>query len=125
MAVKNPTAPCICCYTTLWNINVAKQAINDKLQGKVATYLRCGGVVYNQSKKGLLLSLWVKKIVKIGEYLAKLQARAWLSHALCAQGQHTAKDEESARDNHVFACNFAKYSPISIFSLSDSAINLS
>jgi len=26
-----------------------------------------------------------------GEYLAKLQARAWLSHALCAPGQHTAK----------------------------------
>jgi len=25
------------------------------------------------------------------------------------------KDEESARDNHVFACNFAKYSPILIF----------
>jgi len=22
------------------------------------------------------------------------------------------KDEESARDNHVLACNFAKYSPI-------------
>jgi len=22
------------------------------------------------------------------------------------------KDEESARNNHVFACNFAKYSPI-------------
>ena len=22
------------------------------------------------------------------------------------------EDEESARDNHVFACNFAKYSPI-------------
>jgi len=33
------------------------------------------------------------------------------------------KDEESARDNHVFACNFAKYSPILIFLLSDSAIN--
>ena len=27
----------------------------------------------------------------IGEYLAKLQARAWLSHALCTPGQHTAK----------------------------------
>ena len=26
----------------------------------------------------------------IGEYLAKLQAIAWLSHALCAPGQHTA-----------------------------------
>ena len=26
----------------------AKQVINDKSQGSVATYLRCGGVVYNQ-----------------------------------------------------------------------------
>jgi len=51
-----------------------KEAINDKLQGSVAAYLRCGGVVSNQIKKGLLLSLRVKKI-KIGEYLAKLQAR--------------------------------------------------
>ena len=25
----------------------AKQAINDKLQGSIATYLRCGGVVKN------------------------------------------------------------------------------
>ena len=25
------------------------------------------------------------------------------------------KDEESARDNHVFACNYAKYSSILIF----------
>jgi len=25
------------------------------------------------------------------------------------------KDKESARDNHVLACNFAKYSPILIF----------
>jgi len=36
------------------------------------------------------------------------------------------KDEESARDNDILACNFAKYSPILIFfSLADSAINLS
>ena len=35
----------------------AKQAINDKLQGSVATYLRGGGVVNSQIKKGLLLSL--------------------------------------------------------------------
>ena len=34
----------------------AKQAINDKLQGSVATYLRCGWVVNNQIKNGLLLS---------------------------------------------------------------------
>ena len=36
----------------------AKQAINNKLQGSVATYLKCGGVV-NQIKKSLLLSLGV------------------------------------------------------------------
>jgi len=38
----------------------AKQAISDKLQGSVATYLRFGGVVNNQIKKDLLLSLRVK-----------------------------------------------------------------
>jgi len=42
-----------------WNINVRKKAINDKLQGNVAIYLRCSGVVKKQSKKCLLLSLAV------------------------------------------------------------------
>ena len=37
-----------------------RQAIYDKLQGSVATYLKCGGVVNNQSKTDLLLSLSVK-----------------------------------------------------------------
>ena len=35
----------------------AKQVLNDKLQGSVATYAMCGGIVNNQIKKGLLLSL--------------------------------------------------------------------
>ena len=39
-----------------------QKTINDKLQGSVATYLRCGGIVK----------------------LAKLRARMWLSRALCA-----------------------------------------
>jgi len=52
-----------------------KQATNDKLQGSVAAYLRCDGAVNNQIKKNLLLSLSVKKNFKIGEYLAKLQAK--------------------------------------------------
>ena len=42
----------------------AKQVINDKLQGSVATCLRCGGFVNNQIRKGLLLSLSVKFILK-------------------------------------------------------------
>jgi len=33
-------------------------------------------------------------------------------------------DKESARDNHVLACNSAKYSPILFFFHCDSAINL-
>jgi len=41
----------------------AKQAINYKLQGSVATYLRCGGVVNKQIKEGLLLSLRVKNFL--------------------------------------------------------------
>jgi len=53
----------------------AKQAINDKLQGSVATQLRCGGVVCNQIKKGLLLSLRVKKSLKSVNIWQKLQAR--------------------------------------------------
>jgi len=45
------------------NFNDRKQAINDKLQASVSTYLtlRCGGVANNQVKKGLLLRLSVKK----------------------------------------------------------------
>jgi len=35
------------------------------------------------------------------------------------------KDEESAWHNYAVACNFAKYSPILIFSFTGSAINLS
>jgi len=46
----------------------AKQAIDDKLQGTVATYLTYGGVVNKQTKKGLLLS---ERIFEIGEYMAK------------------------------------------------------
>ena len=65
----------------------AKQAINDKLQGSLATHSRCGGVANNQIKKGLLLSVRKNFFKSVNIW----QARAWLSHALCAPGQHTAK----------------------------------
>ena len=57
MDIKYPTAPGTCCYTSYLVIMSAKQAVGDKLQGSVATYLRYGGFVNNQIKKGLLLSL--------------------------------------------------------------------
>ena len=46
----------------------AKQALDDKLESSAAVYLRCGEVVNDQIKKGLLLSLRVKKNFLIGEY---------------------------------------------------------
>jgi len=65
--VATATLPC----KTLMS---AKQALNDKLKGSLAAYLRCDGVVNNQIKKGLLLSLPVKNIFKSAN-LTKLQAR--------------------------------------------------
>jgi len=51
--------PHLACVVTLpcETLKSAKQAINDKLQRSVATYLRCGGFINNQIKKCLLLSL--------------------------------------------------------------------
>jgi len=37
------------------------------------------------------------KKIQIGEYLAEIQARAWLSHALCAPGQHTVETRRDVR----------------------------
>jgi len=63
MDIKNPTYTHLAYVATLpcETLMSAKQAINDKLQGSVATNLRCDGVVNNQIKKGLLLSLRAKK----------------------------------------------------------------
>jgi len=84
MDIKIPTIPCLCCYIQpCETLLSAKQALNDKLQGSVATYLRCVGFVSNQIKKGLLLS--------VGEFFKSVNI--WQSykqehgsHALCAPG---------------------------------------
>jgi len=89
----------------------AKQAINDKLQGSVGTYLRCGGVVNNQIKKGLLLSVWANFFKLVNIWQSYKQERGCLMH-FARLGNTLLKDEESAGDNHVFACNFAQYLPI-------------
>ena len=58
-----PTTPRICRHTTPWNINTRKQAINDKLQVRVVTYIRFGDA-NKQFKKYLFLSL-SEEILKI------------------------------------------------------------
>jgi len=87
----------------------AKQAINDKLQGGVAIYLRCGGVVNNQIKKGLLLSLWGERLLKsVNIWQSYKQECDSLLHFLCLLAV-CWPGMQSARDNHVLACDFAKY----------------
>jgi len=60
----------------------AKQATSDKLQGSVATYLRCAGVVNNQIKKGLLLSLQVNFFKSLNIWQSYKQERDCFVHFL-------------------------------------------
>jgi len=83
----------------------AKQAINDKLQDSLATYLRCGGVVNNQIKKGLLLSLSVKFFLKsVNIWQSYNHKRGCLMH-FARLANTLLKDKESARDSHVKSVN--------------------
>jgi len=52
----------------------------DKLQGNVATYLRCGGIVNNQIKKGLLLSMSVIFFKSVNIWQSYKQERGCLKH---------------------------------------------
>jgi len=75
----------------------AKQAINDKLQGSVATYWRCCGVVNNQIRKSLLLIQWFFfKSVNI--WPSYKQERDYVVHfhrllAVCCPGVQSVWDD--------------------------------
>jgi len=73
----------------------AKQAINDELQGSVATYLRCGGVVNNQIKKGLLLSVSEIFFKSVNIWQSYKQERGCLMH-FAHLANTLLKDEENA-----------------------------
>jgi len=115
MDIKQPTTPCNIPCATLMSV---KQAINYKLQSSVATYLRCGGVVNNQIKKGLLVSVSEIFFKSVNIWQSYKQEHGCLMH-FARLAKTLLKDEESARDNHAFLCNFAKYSPILNFFHSD------
>jgi len=81
------------------------------LQGSVATDLRCRGIVNNHIKKGLLLSLPVKKVLKsVNIWPSYKQEGGCLVHFV-RRANTPLKVEESARHNSPFARNNAKYSP--------------
>ena len=104
LVIKNPTTSCICCQITLWNINVRKRAINAKLQGSVATNLRCDMVINSQIKESLLLSLPVKKLRSVNIWHSYKQEEwiRWLSRALCAPGHHTAESRRKCTAESPF-----------------------
>ena len=70
----------------------AKQAINDKLQGSVATYLRCGGVINNQIKRFTAESVSEKKLNRriFGKQIFTSKNVVY-TRALFAPSHHTAK----------------------------------
>jgi len=96
----------------------AKQAIDDKLQSSVATYLRCNGSVNNQIMKGSLLSLQVKNFLKsVNIWQIYKQERGCLMH-FARLANTLLKDEESARDNLFSSpgCTFRNAIGESVFS---------
>ena len=114
MVINNPTAPCICCHTTFWNINVRKQAIDDKLQ---CTVLHIYGVVgllitklrqvYCWVCQWIFFNRWIfGKVTNKNVVISCIFVFFVFYIAVCWPGI------QSGRDNHVLARSFAEYSPI-------------
>jgi len=82
----------------------AKQAINDKLHGSVATYF--WGVV------GLSIPKLKTVYCSDCEWKKLKSVNIWRVRALSRSFSSVLAKRTSARDNHVLACNFAKCSPI-------------
>ena len=76
------TLPCETLMSENERQSQTNAVINDKLQGTVVTYLRCGGIGNNQIKKSLLLSLPVKKFLKSANFWHSYGRKRGLSHAL-------------------------------------------
>ena len=85
-----------------------KHAINDKLQGSIATYLIMVRFLINKLRKvycwvcewNFFLNRWMFGKVTSKSVVVSCTLCAWL------------KDKESAWDDHFLACNFGKYLPI-------------
>jgi len=74
-------------------VKQAKQAINDRLRGNVAKYLRCGGVANNQIKKSLLLSVRVNFFLNRWIFGSYEQEHGYLMHFV-RLANTLLKDEE-------------------------------
>jgi len=80
------------------------KAINDILQGTVVTYLRCGGIVSNQIKKGLLLRLPVFFFKSVNIWPRYKQEGRCLVHFV-----YLLKDEQTALTSVLGATRTLSY----------------
>ena len=72
------------------HLNIRKQESSGKLQRSVPTSLRCSGVISNQIKKGLLLSL---SVIFLNWWIFRkvTSKNVDVSYTVCASGHQTAK----------------------------------
>jgi len=91
--------------------------INYKVHCSVATCLSSGRVVNNHIKKKFIAVSAIAKLLKsVNIWQRYKQERGCLVYFLCLLVHVVClPGAQSARDNHVLACNFAKYSHILIF----------
>ena len=99
----------------------AKQALNDKSQGSVAAYLRCGGVVNNQIKK-CLLSLSEKKLKSVNIWQSYTQEHDCLVHflrllAVCWLGNNIHLTANLLRNLSVNFFNRLRFYTVMVVSL--------
>jgi len=97
MDIKTLTATL---HVPLRETSMSTKTINDKLQGSVATYLRCDGVVNNQIKT-VFVNLWVIFFKSVNIRQSYKQERGCLMH-FARLANTLLKDEESARDSSIF-----------------------
>jgi len=124
------TAPCIICIVCImayWIGPFALTANDLKCHSPVARLFKCNSTNICATIRTLstdtarrAVSRW-KSQSEWQRTDATDRAVTWDHFARLANT--LLKDEESARDNHVSVCNFAKYSPILIFSLLNLTIN--
>jgi len=85
------------------NVNVTKQATNNKLHGSVDTRLRCGGVVNNTVIRGFAAtSVGEKKVLKSANIWESYeQERGCLVHvvAITSQLKNVRYDWQAGRHN--------------------------
>ena len=96
-------------YETLMS---AKQAINDKLRGSLATYFKVWLLITKLGKVYCWVCQWIF-FKSVNVWQSYKQERDYLMHFLCLLAM-CWPGAQSAWDNHALACNFAKYSPILI-----------